>query len=182
VTINGNTSRRRLQATVIGDSDAPPELCALAEQVGAMLARFGITVISGGRGGVMEAASRGGSKAGGTTVGILPSSDTNDANQWCGVVIPTGLGHARNVVNVLAGDFVIALGGSAGTLSEVCFAWIQGKPILTVNGGDQWLEKIGRDLDHRHTSSIELCSDLSELEKAVTAICESLSPDMQAQP
>jgi uncharacterized protein (TIGR00725 family) len=172
---------RRLQATVIGDSDAPPELCERAEQVGEMLARFGITTITGGRGGVMEAASRGASKAGGTTVGILPSSDMNDANPWCGVVIPTGLGHARNAVNVLAGDFVIALGGSAGTLSEVCFAWIQGKPILTVNGGDEWLEKMGSDLDRRHTSSIVLCSDLNELEKAVIAICESLSPDMRAK-
>ena len=172
---------RRLQATVIGDSDAPPELCKLAEQVGAMLARFGITVITGGRGGVMEAASRGASKAGGTTVGILPSSDMDDANPWCGVVIPTGLGHARNVVNVLAGDFVIALGGSAGTLSEVCFAWIHAKPILTMKGGDEWLEKTGSDLDHRHTTSIVLCSDLNELEKAVIATCKSLSPGTGAK-
>jgi len=162
---------RRPQATVIGDSDASPELCAVAEQVGDMLARLGITVVTGGRGGVMEAACRGASRAGGTTVGILPSPEMNDANPWCGVVIPTGLGAARNVVNVLAGDFVIALGRSAGTLSEVCFAWMHGKPILTLKGFDGWLEKTSSELDHRRSSTIIECSDLEELGSVVSRIC-----------
>ena len=166
---------RRRQATVIGDSDAPPEMCSVAEQIGEMLAGLGITVITGGRGGVMEAACRGAVKAGGTTVGILPSSEMNDANPWCSVVIPTGLGHARNVVNVLAGDFVIALGGSAGTLSEVCFAWINGKPILTVKGCDAWLGKIGTELDDRGTSSIKVCEDLESLKEAVMLSVTNMS-------
>lgn len=167
---------RRPQATVIGDSDAPPELCSVAEQVGEMLARLGITVITGGRGGVMEAACRGALRAGGLTVGILPSSEMSDANQWCSVVIPTGLGHARNVVNVLAGDFVIALGDSAGTLSEVCFAWIHGRPILTVKGWNGWLAKMGSELDSRGMSSIIECADVEALQKPVVSICNSLSP------
>ncbi|MEK6303457.1 MAG: TIGR00725 family protein [Acidobacteriota bacterium] len=166
---------RRPQATVIGDSDAPPELCGVAEQIGAMLARLGITVISGGRGGVMEAACRGAAQAGGTTVGILPSSEMSDANQWCSVVIPTGLGHARNVVNVLSGDFVIALGSSAGTLSEVCFAWIHGKPILTVTGCDGWMEKTGSMLDSRGTSSINVCEDIESLKDAVMLSVTNMS-------
>jgi uncharacterized protein (TIGR00725 family) len=135
-----------------------------------MLARLGITVVTGGRGGVMEAACRGALRAGGTTIGILPTSEMSDANAWCSVVIPTGFGHARNVVNVLAGDFVIALGTSAGTLSEVCFAWIHGRPILTVTGCDGWLEKVGTELDHRGTSSIIECADIDELEKKVIAL------------
>lgn len=167
---------RRPQAAVIGDSDAPPELCGVAEQIGEMLGRLGITVVTGGRGGVMEAACRGAARAGGMTVGILPSSEMSDANQWCGVVIPTGLGHARNVVNVLAGDFVIALGGSAGTLSEVCFAWIHGKPILTLKGCDGWLAKTGNELDQRSTSSIIECADVDATKQAVISICDSLSP------
>jgi uncharacterized protein (TIGR00725 family) len=167
---------RRRQATVIGDSDAPPELCSVAEQIGEMLARLGIVVITGGRGGVMEAACRGAVRAGGLTVGILPSSEMSDANQWCSVVIPTGLGHARNVVNVLAGDFVIALGSSAGTLSEVCFAWINGKPILTVKGCDGWMAKTGTALDQRGTSSVIECADVDAMKKAVVSICDSLSP------
>ena len=166
-----STSTKRPQATVIGDSDGPPELCSLAEQIGEMLARLGITVVTGGRGGVMEAACRGAARAGGLTVGILPSTESSDANRWCDVVIPTGLGHARNAVNVLAGDFVIALGSSAGTLSEVCFAWIYGKPILTVKGFDGWVAKVGTELDHRGTSSIIECADAASLEKAVVQIC-----------
>lgn len=165
---------RRPQATVIGDSDAPPELCSLAEQVGGMLARLGITVITGGRGGVMEAVCRGATEAGGTTVGILPSSEMNDANPWCSVVIPTGLGHARNVVNVLGGDFVIALGSSAGTLSEVCFAWIHGRPILTVKGYDRWLEQTGGELVSRSESTLIECADLESLRKAAVSICGEL--------
>jgi uncharacterized protein (TIGR00725 family) len=99
----------------------------------------------------------------------------NDANPWCSVVIPTGLGHARNVVNVLAGDFVIALGGSAGTLSEVCFAWIHGRPILTVKGCDAWLGKIGAELDDRGTSSINVCEDLESLKDAVMLSVTNMS-------
>lgn len=141
-----------------------------------MLAHLGITVITGGRGGVMEAVCRGAAKAGGTTVGILPSSEMNDANPWCSVVIPTGLGHARNVVNVLGGDFVIALGSSAGTLSEVCFAWILGRPILTVKGCDRWLGQIGSELDGRGTSTIIESADLESLRKTVVDICSQLRP------
>jgi uncharacterized protein (TIGR00725 family) len=118
----------------------------------------------------MEAACRGALRSGGITIGILPSSEMSDANAWCSIVIPTGFGHARNVVNVLAGDFVIALGSSAGTLSEVCFAWIHGRPILTVKGCDGWLEKLGTQLDHRGTSSIIECADIDELEKKVIAL------------
>lgn len=177
-----DSQTRRPQATVIGDSDAPPDLCSTAEQIGEMLARLGITVITGGRGGVMEAVCRGATKAGGTTVGILPSSEMNDANPWCSVVIPTGLGHARNVVNVLSGDLVIALGSSAGTLSEVCFAWIHGRPILTVKGYDRWLTNSGTELDHRGTSSIIECADLESLRKTVVDIFgELLPPETRAR-
>ncbi|HSO73283.1 MAG TPA: TIGR00725 family protein [Blastocatellia bacterium] len=171
-----SSQARRPQATIIGDSDASPELCSVAEQIGGMLAQLGITVITGGGGGVMEAACRGAAKAGGTTVGILPSSELNDANPWCSVVIPTGLGHARNVVNVLCGDFVVALGRSAGTLSEVCFAWIQGRPILTVKGFDRWLELTGNELDGRGTSTIIECADLESLSKTVVSICGDARP------
>jgi uncharacterized protein (TIGR00725 family) len=71
-----STSRfRRRQATVVGDSDATSDVCLVAEQIGEMLARLGITLVTGGRGGVMEADCRGAAKAGGTAIGILPSND-----------------------------------------------------------------------------------------------------------
>ena len=104
-----------------------------------MLGRRGITLITGGRrGGVMEAASRGAARAGGLTVGITPGDDARAANPWCDIVLPTGLGHARNAITALAGDFVVAVGGGAGTLSELCFAWIHARPIYVLAGSEGW--------------------------------------------
>lgn len=164
--------RRSVQATVIGHSDAGQDVLVVAERVGALLARLGITVITGGRGGVMEAASRGAATAGGTTVGIVPSAETSEANAWCTVVIPTGLGNARNILTVLAGDFVVAIGGGAGTLSEICFAWIHGRPILAVEGCGGWSDRIGAEMfGHRATSAIVSCADLSVLEREIVRIC-----------
>lgn len=171
-----NSINRSPQVTVIGDSDAGPEVLTVAESVGAMLARLGITVITGGRGGVMEAVSRGARKSGGTAVGILPSADMGEANLWCSIVIPTGFGHARNVLTVLAGDFLIALGSSAGTLSELCFAWIHGRPIITLKGYGTWSDRIvSTPLDYRHTSSITECENLEDLEKEVLEVCRRLN-------
>jgi len=80
----------------------------------------------------MEAASRGASEAGGLTVGILPGPDASAANAFVEIPIPTGMGEARNVVNVRAGDVVIALPGSYGTLSEIAFAVGAGIPVVAV--------------------------------------------------
>jgi uncharacterized protein (TIGR00725 family) len=163
---------RRPQATVIGDGDCAPPIVALAELVGGLLARLGVTVICGGRGGVMEGVSRGAAGAGGMSVGILPSEHFHDANPWCGIVIPTGLGHARNAITALAGDFVIVIGGSAGTLSEIAFAWMHGRPILTLAGTGGWADEIGvRPIDARQTSMIRRCADLATLETAVRELC-----------
>jgi hypothetical protein len=162
---------RRPQVTVVGDSDAGPNLIRVAERVGALLARLDLTLITGGRTGVMEAACRGARRAGGTTVGILPSDDPRDANPWCDIVIPTGLGHARNVVTALSADLVIAIGGGAGTLSELAFAWIHGRPILLVAGSGGWADALaGRGLDARRSSTVTVCDDLDALETAVRRV------------
>ncbi len=167
---------RKPQATVIGDSNPSPKALAAAENVGRILASLGITVITGGRGGIMEAACRGTVSAGGITVGILPTEEFSDANQWCTVVIPTGLSHARNTVTALAGDFVVALGGGAGTLSEISFAWIHNKPILTLQGYDGWADKLGGTLlDHRRTDPIIVCNDLKDFQNKVVSICKKLN-------
>jgi len=81
----------------------------------------------------MEAAARGASEAGGLTVGILPGDSADDANAYIGVPIPTGMGHARNVVNVLAADAVVGVGGSYGTVSEMALAVKMGKPVFAVS-------------------------------------------------
>ena len=145
-----------------------------------MLARLGIIVITGGRGGVMEAASRGARETDGLTVGIVPSTDLGEANSWYSVVIPTGLGNARNVLTALSGDFLIAVGGAAGTLSEICFAWMHGRPILTLKGSEGWPDRLGGGaLDHRQTSTLVECSDLDDLERAVIETCQRLHLTVQ---
>ena len=163
---------RFAQASLVGDSDASYENLALAGDAGEMLGRRGITLITGGRGGVMEAASRGAAGAGGLTVGIVPGSQTAAANEWCDVVIPTGLGHARNVLTALAGDFIVAVGGGAGTLSELCFAWIHGRPIYVLQGSGGWSDRLaGGALDHRASSVIVSCDGVAALEREVVSFC-----------
>ncbi len=124
----------RVYVTVIGSSAATQWEAEAAYRVGLLLARAGAVVITGGRGGVMEAASRGAKEAGGLTLGILPGASRDEANPYVDVAVPTGLGHARNAVNVLAGDAVIAVGGGPGTLSEIGLALAYGRPVVALRG------------------------------------------------
>src|SRR5262249_6587894 len=112
---------RRTQIAVIGASAAEEgsEVARLAEEVGRLLAEAGATVVCGGRGGVMEAASRGAARAGGEVIGIVPGISIDDANPHCTQVVASGIGFARNLAVVASGDAVIAVGGAWGTLSEI---------------------------------------------------------------
>lgn len=121
-------------AVVGPGDDTDAELCDVAERVGELLARGGHTVVTGGLGGVMEAASRGAARAGGSVVALLPGDDAAAANSHASVVVPTGLGQGRNVLVVRAATAVIAVGGSWGTLSEVAFAMRLGKPVVWLHG------------------------------------------------
>ena len=116
-----------------GEADAP--LLSAAEEAGRLLAEAGAIVVTGGRGGVMEAASKGAREAGGTTLGILPEADRREANPWVSVAVPTGMGEARNALVVRAADALIAIGGRWGTLSEIALARKTGKPVA---GLDSW--------------------------------------------
>lgn len=114
---------------VIGAGSCDPSTAGLAEEVGERLARADCIVVTGGLGGVMEAASRGASRAGGLVVGILPGASAEDANRWVDVPIATGMGEARNAILVNTADAVVAVGGSYGTLSEIAFALRRRRPI-----------------------------------------------------
>ena len=83
----------------------------------------------------MAAAARGAKQAGGTTVGILPGETRADANEWIDHVVVTGTGHARNLAVVASGDAVVAVGGEWGTLSEIAFARILGRPVVVLEPG-----------------------------------------------
>jgi uncharacterized protein (TIGR00725 family) len=92
--------------------------------------------MTGGLGGVMEAASRGARKGGGTTIGLLPGADRSAANRYVDIAIPTGLGEARNALVVRAADAVIAIGGAYGTLSEIALALKGGKRVVGLGTWD----------------------------------------------
>ncbi|CAN5199214.1 TIGR00725 family protein [soil metagenome] len=122
---------------VIGDGEPrgpdAHRLLEWAEEIGLELARAGATVVTGGLGGVMEAASRGARTAGGVTIGILPGADASDANRSVSIPIATGLGVVRNLVVVTSADVVVAVGGRHGTLSEIGLALRMGRHVVTLS-------------------------------------------------
>jgi uncharacterized protein (TIGR00725 family) len=121
---------------VIGDGDPRgPDAARIldwAEEAGQLLARAGATVVTGGLGGVMRAASRGAASEGGLVIGILPGSDAAEANEYVQVAIPTGLGVVRNLVVVTAADAALAIGGRHGTLSEIGLALRMGREVVAL--------------------------------------------------
>lgn len=118
---------------VMGGTDAGDRVVQLAERLGALIAARGWVLLNGGRKfGVMAASARGAKSAGGTTIGVLPDENTDGASSDIDYAIVTGLGDARNLVNVLSSDVVVACPGQAGTLSEVALALNHGKPVITL--------------------------------------------------
>lgn len=138
-------ARRRLVA-VIGDANVPAgsQKDLLAREVGRLLVDAGFRVMTGGLGGVMEAACRGARSSAryqsGDTVAVLPGHDPGEANEFVDVAIPSGLDHVRNSI-VAHADAVIAIGGGAGTMSEICLAWIYKRLIVALRV-DGWSGKI----------------------------------------
>jgi uncharacterized protein (TIGR00725 family) len=115
---------------VIGGSEVSPPVARLAEEVGREIARRGAVLVCGGLGGVMEAACRGASEAGGLTIGILPGESREAANPNVKIPIVTGIGYARNVAVVKTAQAVIAINGSYGTLTEIGHALQSGIPVI----------------------------------------------------
>jgi uncharacterized protein (TIGR00725 family) len=121
---------------VVGPGDASPDELHAAEEIGAGLAAAGAVVVTGGLGGVMEAACRGARSRRGCTVGILPGDDRAAANGWVEIAIATGLGELRNGLVVRAADALVAVGGGHGTLSEVALALKLGRPVVGLGTWD----------------------------------------------
>jgi uncharacterized protein (TIGR00725 family) len=121
---------RTAYVAVVGPGDASSQELQAAEEVGAGLADAGAVVVTGGLGGVMEAACRGARSRRGHTVGILPGDDRDAANGWVEIAIATGMGELRNGLVVRASDALVAIGGGHGTLSEVALALKLGRPVV----------------------------------------------------
>ncbi len=128
-------SRRKLTVSVAGDGGIPgePEKVRLAEELGRALVDAGYRVVTGGLGGIMEAAHRGAKLSEcfepGDTIAIVPESEPMTANPYADVVIPTSLGHGRNFL-IAQSDALVAIGGGAGTLTEMAFAWIKDRFVI----------------------------------------------------
>ena len=105
-----------------------------AEQTGLLLARHGLTVLCGGRAGVMEAVCRGVAEGGGLSIGLLPDTEPDAANPHVTVPLATGIGVARNALIARAAHSLIAIGGGYGTLSEIAFALQFGRPVFLLEG------------------------------------------------
>jgi uncharacterized protein (TIGR00725 family) len=124
--------RNRPRIGVMGPSACGPHPMRLATEVGRLIARNGGILICGGRGGVMEAAACGAKEEGGITVGILPGSSSSAANPYVDIPVVTGMGDARNCINVLTSQAIIAIHGSYGTLSEIALALKCGTPVVAL--------------------------------------------------
>lgn len=115
---------------VIGAGRCDDGVSSIAEDVGRIIARRGGILLCGGLGGVMEAASRGCSEEGGTVVGILPTDNPEDANDYVDIVITTAMSSARNAIIAQSADALIAIDGEYGTLSEIALSLKMGKKVV----------------------------------------------------
>ncbi|MFQ5940828.1 MAG: TIGR00725 family protein [Nitrososphaerales archaeon] len=144
--------RRKLQILVIGynGDSCTKEAYDIAYQVGKEVAKKGAVLLTGGLGGVMEAACKGASESKGIAIGVIPFEDFADANQYCNIVICTGIGFARDFITAYSTDGVVIVGGGIGTLIEAGAAYMKKKPIVAILGsGGTADEYAGKYLDER---------------------------------
>jgi hypothetical protein len=148
---------KKTQILVIGHNTngCTEEHSKIAYETGSEIAKTGHVLVTGGLGGVMEAASHGAHDSNGLTVGIIPQSDASMANEYCDIVIPTGMGLTRDFLNALSADGIIIIGGGSGTLSEICAAYMNKKPMVAIrNMGGVNAQFIDNYLDHRENIKI----------------------------
>ena len=161
---------KKRQILVIGNNTngCTPEHEKAAYAVGVEIAKSDSVLITGGLGGVMTAASHGAKDAGGLTVGIIPQDNASEANEYCDIVIPTGMGFTRDYLNALAADGVIIVGGGSGTLSETCAAYMSKKPIVAIRNFNGPVAKyIDGFIDHRKNVKIIGVDDAKEAVKTI---------------
>jgi uncharacterized protein (TIGR00725 family) len=161
---------RKPNISVLGSYHATDDEINLSYELGKALANHDLNVISGGQKGVMLSLCKGiyenrdknqGSYC--TIIGILPSKDFSEGNEFLDVAIPTGAGTLQNSLVPLAADIVVAIGGSAGTLAELSFAWQYKKPIGLL-GATGWAKKLANQkLDERRDDYMAYFYSVPEL-------------------
>jgi uncharacterized protein (TIGR00725 family) len=160
-----NVSPRRRQICVLGSAEPGSTAYERAGEAGELLARLGITVVSGCGSPATRVAAERALAAGGEVISIIPS-DSMPAPDWpATVVVPCGMGDARNLLMALAGDACIVIGGRAGTISEVCLAWLHKRPLLPLVGCGGWSDGLPRNpLDERRNAPILAWNSIAGLE------------------
>jgi uncharacterized protein (TIGR00725 family) len=153
---------RKVQIAVIGyNKDRCTDVASKAAyEVGKEIARAGAVLVCGGLGGVMESACRGAKENGGTTVGIIPQEEFSHANQYCDVVVCTGIGYARDFIVASSADGIIAVGGGVGTLIEMGVGYMTKKTIVAMEGSGGMADMYGgKFLDERQRVPITVAKD-----------------------
>ena len=163
---NMTANRRRApQVCVLGSAEPGSTAYELAGAAGERLAKLGVTVVSGCGSPATRVAAERALAAGGLVVSIVPSDDIQLQDWPCSVLIPSGMGDARNLLMALAGDACIVIGGRAGTISEVCLAWLHKRPLLPLVGHGGWSNDLpSHPPDERGNSPIHPWSSVAELE------------------
>jgi len=166
-----STSIRRPQVCVLGSADPGSAAYELAGAAGALLARLGITMVSGCGSPATRVAAERAVQSGGLVVSIIPPDQMPPADWPATVVLPCGMGDARNLLMALAGDACIVIGGRAGTISEVCLAWLHKRPLLPLTGCGGWSDQLpANPPDERQNSQILPWASVPELQARLTAL------------
>mgnify|MGYP001263737129 CR=1 FL=1 len=145
---------KKVVTIIGGNSEVSDYALKQSFELGKKIIDNGWVLCTGGRGGVMESASKGARTSkkwtGFQIIGILPEGNKKSGNEYLDIILPTGMGLTRNALVVQAGDVCIAISGGAGTLSEIALAWQFGRPIGVLNDTGGWSKKMsGQKLDHR---------------------------------
>src|SRR5688572_12127598 len=165
------TAHRRPQVCVLGSAEPGSTAYDLAAQAGALRANLGITLVSGCGSPATRVAAERAIATGGLVVSIIPPAQMPAADWPATVVIPCGMGDARNLLMALAGDACIVIGGRAGTISEACLAWLHKRPLLPLVGHGGWSNELpSHPPDERRNSPILPWSSAAELEAQLRSL------------
>ena len=166
-----SSSIRRPQVCVLGSADPGSVAYELAAAAGELLAKLGVTMVSGCGSPATRVAAERAIRAGGLVVSVIPPDQMPSADWPATVVIPCGMGDARNLLMALAGDACLVIGGRAGTISEVCLAWLHKRPLLPLVGCGGWSDQLpSNPPDERQNSPILPWRSVEELEKRLLAL------------
>lgn len=165
------TTQRAPQVCILGSAEPGSPAYDLAAAAGTLLAKHGVTLVSGCGSPATRVAAECAIAAGGIVVSIIPSDDIGLKDWPCSVLIPCGMGDARNLLMALSGDACVVIGGRAGTKSEVCLAWLHRRPLLPLTGCGGWSDQLEQDPpDERNNSRILPWSSVEQLEAQLSVL------------